>query len=48
MKAKDTTAPQEPVGIVISGTPAPPKSTVFSAYVWSVPAESGGSERKPT
>jgi hypothetical protein len=34
MKGTDTKAPQEPVGIVISGFPRPPQTTVFSAYVW--------------
>jgi hypothetical protein len=34
MKGKDTKGSQEPVGIVISGTPTPPRGTVFSAYVW--------------
>ncbi|MGH7678386.1 MAG: hypothetical protein ACRENU_07975 [Gemmatimonadaceae bacterium] len=24
----------EPVGIVISGMPVPPQTTVFSAYIW--------------
>jgi hypothetical protein len=34
MKGKETKVPHEPVGIVIAGTPTPPRSTVFSAYVW--------------
>jgi hypothetical protein len=34
MKVTDTKAPQEPMGIVISGLPHPPQSTVFTAYVW--------------
>ena len=31
---KKGTAKQELVGIVISGMPSPPQTTVFSAYVW--------------
>ena len=40
MKAKEPKAPakQELVGIVISGMPSPPLTTVFSAYVWGPPA----------
>lgn len=34
MKRTETKAPQEPMGIVISGLPRPPQSTVFTAYVW--------------
>ena len=34
MKGKETKAPQELVGIVISGMPTPPLATVFSAYVY--------------
>ena len=35
MKGKDSKNPQEPVGIVISGTQTPPRSTVFAAYEYS-------------
>lgn len=34
MKGKDPKASKELVGIVISGAPQPPVSTVFSAYVY--------------
>jgi hypothetical protein len=34
MKGTDTKAPPEPIGIVISGLPRPPQTTVFTAYVW--------------
>jgi hypothetical protein len=36
MKGSEPKAPpkQELVGIVISGTPTPPLTTVFSAYIW--------------
>jgi hypothetical protein len=34
MKGTDSKAPQEPVGIVISGLPHVPQTTVFTAYVW--------------
>ena len=44
MKGSDIKAPQEPVGIVISGLPRPPQSTVFSAYVWG-PAPTSTDEK---
>jgi hypothetical protein len=36
MKANESkaTSKKELVGIVISGMPTPPQTTVFSAYVW--------------
>lgn len=36
MKAAEpkATAKQELVGIVISGMPTPPQTTVFTAYIW--------------
>lgn len=34
MKGKKAKVSKEPIGIVIAGTPTPPMSTVFSAYVW--------------
>lgn len=34
MKGKKAKVSNEPVGIVIAGTPTPPNGTVFSAYVW--------------
>ena len=34
MKGKKTKVTNEPIGIVIAGTPTPPNGTVFSAYVW--------------
>jgi hypothetical protein len=34
MKGTDPKASNEPMGIVISGMPHPPKTTVFTAYVW--------------
>lgn len=46
MKGTDIKAPQEPVGIVISGLPRPPQSTVFSAYVWG-PAPTATDETGP-
>lgn len=48
MKGKDPKAQLgsgELVGIVISGMPPQPKTTVFSAYVWG-PAPTGGDEPK--
>lgn len=45
MKAIDPKAPTEPVGIVISGLPLPPQTTVFSAYVWG-PAPSSADDKK--
>ena len=40
MKAKEPKVPasQELVGIVISGMPSAPRTTVFSAYIWGPPA----------
>jgi hypothetical protein len=46
MKGTDPKGTQEPVGIVISGLPLPPETTVFSAYVWG-PAPSLVKEPKP-
>lgn len=37
---------QEPVGIVISGFPRLPETTVFSAYVWG-PAPSTSEDSEP-
>ncbi len=34
MKGTDLKGPQEPVGIVISGMPRTPQTTVFSAFIW--------------
>ena len=45
MKATETkgTNKKELVGIVISGMPTPPQTTVFTAYVWGpAPAEVEG------
>lgn len=36
MKGADTKRAEEPVGIVIAGTPRPPETTVFVAYVWGL------------
>jgi hypothetical protein len=44
MKAKKTKVSQEPMGIVIAGTPTPPLGTVFSAYVWGPPASAAEDE----
>lgn len=38
MKATETKAPQEPMGIIISGLPHPQSTTVFSAYIWAPPS----------
>jgi hypothetical protein len=38
------TLKQELVGIVISGMPSPPQTTVFSAYVWGPAPVSADSE----
>jgi hypothetical protein len=46
MKASDPKATQELVGIVISGMPRPPQTTVFSAYVWG-PAPTSPSDNEP-
>jgi hypothetical protein len=37
---------QEPVGIVISGFPREPQTTVFAAYVWG-PAPSSSDDNEP-
>jgi hypothetical protein len=37
---------QEPVGIVISGFPREPQTTVFAAYVWG-PAPSSSEDNQP-
>ena len=39
MKAAEpkASAKQELIGIVISGMPTPPQTTVFAAYVWGAP-----------
>ncbi len=34
MKGAETKKPEEPMGIVISGMPRPPQTTVFLAYEW--------------
>ena len=44
MKGTDSKAPHEPMGIVISGLPRPPQSTVFTAYVWG-PAPSTSDDK---
>lgn len=44
MKAKKTKVSNEPIGIVISGTPTPPLGTVFSAYVWGPPTNTANEE----
>jgi hypothetical protein len=41
--AKPSPSKHELIGIVISGTPAPPTTTVFSAYVWG-PAPTNSEE----
>jgi hypothetical protein len=47
MKGSNPKGPQEPVGIVISGMPHPPLTTVFTAYVWgSAPKTSEDNETK--
>lgn len=46
MKVTAPKATQEPVGIVISGMPSPPQTTVFSAYVWG-PAPSTSDDTEP-
>ena len=46
MKGIDPKVPTEPVGIVISGLPRAPQTTVFSAYVWG-PAPATTEEKKP-
>ena len=48
MKSKDSKVVQgsEPVGIVISGTPTPPRGTVFSAYVYGPPATNSDKDGK--
>ena len=50
MKVKNTKGQpggSEPVGIVISGMPLQPSTTVFSAYVWSAPAGEEGEPKAP-
>jgi hypothetical protein len=47
MKGNDSKAPVEPVGIVISGFPRVPQSTVFSAYVWG-PAPKTTEDKGPS
>lgn len=46
MKGTDPKATQELVGIVISGMPPAPQTTVFSAYVWG-PAPSRPEDNAP-
>ena len=46
MKGKKTKVSNEPIGIVISGTPTPPLGTVFSAYVWG-PAPTTTANEEP-
>jgi len=46
MKGTDPKAPQELVGIVISGMPRTQKPPIFSAYVWAPPNTSDESETK--
>jgi hypothetical protein len=48
MKAAEpkATAKQELVGIVISGMPTPPQTTVFSAYIWGPAPVSAEDETK--
>jgi hypothetical protein len=46
MKRTELKVPQEPLGIVITGLPRPPQSTVFSAYVWG-PAPTTPDEKAP-
>ena len=43
MKGKKTKVSNEPIGIVIAGTPNPPIATVVSAYVWG-PAPTAADE----
>jgi hypothetical protein len=45
MKGTKSKPTQEPVGILISGFPRPPQTTVFSAYVWG-PAPVDETEQK--
>ena len=40
------TAKQELVGIVISGMPSAPQTTVFSAYIWGPAPGTTGEEPK--
>ena len=40
MKGATKKKPEEPMGIVISGTPQAAESTVFLAYEWSPAPES--------
>ena len=47
MKGKKNTVSNEPIGIVISGTPTPTLGTVFSAYVWG-PAPTTKPADEPT
>jgi hypothetical protein len=44
MKGKKTKVSNEPIGIVIAGTPNPPLATVFSAYVWGPAPKSADEE----
>ncbi len=46
MKATEPKATPELVGIVISGTPLPPQTTVFAAYEWG-PAPARSPETEP-
>ncbi|MEK7401341.1 MAG: hypothetical protein AABZ80_03145 [Gemmatimonadota bacterium] len=46
MKVAESKRPDEPMGIVISGTTLPPKSTVFLAYEWSPAPTTGEDEPK--
>lgn len=46
MKGATTKKTEEPVGIVISGTPREPESTVFLAYEWG-PAPSATPHEEP-
>ena len=46
MKAKSTKRSEEPVGIVICGTPPEVESTVFLAYEWS-PAPNSPQHEEP-
>ena len=46
MKASEPKGSREPIGIIISGLPSAPSSTVFSAYVWG-PAPATNEEPEP-
>jgi hypothetical protein len=35
MKSRSKKTPQEPMGIIISGTPSIEQPPVFAAYVWA-------------